>query len=210
MLRKMMMRAGALAALVALFAAPGIAQAHETRPVGTYEFVVGWNVEPAYQGQKNGVDLRVRIPAEGDAEPTPVEGVEETLEVEVTHLASGQTVTMALSTIFGTPGRYIAHMIPTVSGQYEFRFFGTVEGTQIDETFTSGERFDNINPTDEIQFPEKVAEVREVQGVASEALEAADDADSAASSAQTLSYVAIGLAVLAGAGAVGAFVMNRR
>jgi hypothetical protein len=164
-------------------------------------------VEPAYEAEKNGVSLRVRLPGNP---PTPVEGVEKTLQVEVTHLASEQVVTLPLVTVFGSPGLYIAHMLPTAPGQYEFRFFGTIEGTQIDETFTSGDRFDNIESTEEIQFPVKVAQVREVQGVASDAQQAADDAESAASSAQTLAYVAIGLAVVAGAGAVVAFVVNRK
>jgi hypothetical protein len=197
-----------IAAMVALLALPLAAEAHETRPVGKYEFVVGWSTEPPYEGENNGVDLRVRIP--GTPDPTPVEGVEKTLQVEVTHIASGAKVTLPIETVFGTPGRYIAHIVPTLPGQYSFRFFGTVEGNQIDETFTSGEKFDNINPISDIQFPEKVAQVREVQGVASDAMQAADDADSSASSARTVAFVAIGLAVLSGIGTAATFAMSRR
>ncbi len=205
--RNSWVRAGLVAALMALLTLPTVAQAHETRPVGRYEFVVGWSVEPSYEGQMNGVSLRVRIPG---TPPTPVEGVEEDMQVEVTHVATEQTVTMPMDTVFNNPGLYIAHMLPTAPGQYIFRFFGTIEGTAINETFTSGERFDNINSTEEIQFPEKVAQVREVQGIASEAAQAADDADSAASSAQTLAYVGIGLAVLALLGAGASFAMKRK
>lgn len=205
--RSSWVRAGFFAALVALFTIPTVAQAHETRPVGRYEFVVGWSVEPAYEGQMNGVSLRVRTPG---TPPTPVEGVEEDMQVEVTHVATDQTVTMPMDTVFNNPGLYIAHMLPTAPGQYVFRFFGTIEGTAINETFTSGERFDNINSTEAIQFPEKVAQVREVQGIASEAAEVADDADSAASSARMLAYVGIGLAILAGLGTAASFAMNRK
>jgi hypothetical protein len=205
--RTLFLRSAAIAAVVALLAMPTVAHAHETRRVGPYEFVVGWAVEPAYEGIKSGVDLRVRLP--GDP-PAPVEGVEETLQVEVTHVASGEEVTLPVETVFGTPGRYIAHLVPTVPGQYTFRFFGTVQGVQVNETFASGESFDNINSIGEIQFPEKVAQVREVQGAASEALEAADDADSAASSARTLAIVAIGLAVLSGIGTGAAVAMLRK
>jgi len=197
----------AIAAMVALLATPIAALAHETRTVGQYEFVVGWSVEPAYEGQMNGVSLRVRTP--GDP-PTPVEGVEESLQVEVTHIASGETVTMPMDTVFGSPGLYIAHLMPTVPGQYSFRFFGTIEGNDINETFTSGEKFDSIQPTDEIQFPEKVAQVREVQGVASDARDAAEDADSAASSARTIAFVAVGLAVLSGLATGALFAMRQR
>jgi len=192
---------------VSLVTLSGAAEAHETRAVGKYSFVVGWNVEPAYEGIKNGVDLRVQLPG---TTPAPVEGVEKTLKVEVTNVAGGQKVTLPLETVFGSPGRYIAHLVPTVAGQYSFRFFGTIEGNQINETFTSGEKFNNIQTIGEIQFPEKVAQVREVQGVASDAQQAADDADSAASSARTLAMVAIGLAVLSGAGTAAALLMRRR
>ncbi|MCC6770448.1 MAG: hypothetical protein IT360_04480 [Gemmatimonadaceae bacterium] len=207
MARTRVFRAVLVAATLALVALPGAAEAHETRSVGKYSFVVGWNVEPAYEGIKNGVDLRVQLP--GTA-PIPVEGVEKTLKVEVTNIAGGQQVTVPLETVFGSPGRYIAHLVPTVPGQYSFRFFGTIEGNQINETFTSGEKFNNIQTINEIQFPEKVAQVREVQGVASDAQQAADDADSTASSARTLAIVAIALAVLSGAGTAAALVTRRR
>lgn len=178
--RKLFVRSAIAAIAMTLLAVPTAVMAHETRPVGRYEFVVGWSVEPSYEGQMNGVSLRVRVPG---TPPTPVEGVEEDMQAEVTHVASGQTVTKPMETVFNNPGLYIAHVLPTAPGQYVFRFFGTIEGTAINETFTSGDRFDNINSTEDIQFPEKVAQVREVQGIASEAAAVADDADSAASSA---------------------------
>jgi hypothetical protein len=196
----------ALIAMSVLLAAPAVAQAHERRTVGTYEFVVGWSVEPSYEGEMNGVSLRVQTPG---TPATPVEGVEKSVQVEVTHVASKQRVTMPLETVFNSPGLYIAHLLPTEPGQYVFRFFGTINGAQINETFTSGDKFDNINPVGDIQFPVKVAQVREVQGVASDALATADDSDSTASSARTIAFVAIALAVLSGI-ASGAVVATRR
>jgi hypothetical protein len=204
-------RAAVVAVVVAVVAIPTAALAHETRAVGgKFEMVVGWSGEPAYQGQLNGVDLRVRLPAVAPATPVPVEGVEKTLQVEVKHIASGKSVTLPIETVFGTPGRYIAHLLPTVDGQYSFRYFGTINGTAVNETFTSGEKFASIESTDEIQFPEKVAQVREVQVVASQAMDSADSADSSASSAKTIAYIAIGLAVLAGVGAGASFAMGRK
>lgn len=113
-----------------------------------------------------------------------------------------------METVFNNPGLYIAHMLPIAPGQYVFRFFGTIEVTTINETFTSGDRFGNINSTEDIQFPEKVAQVREVQGIANEAAEVADDADSAASSAQTLADAGIGLAVIVILGAGASFAIK--
>ncbi len=49
---------------------PAFVSAHGGREVGEYELTVGFFVEPAYEGEKNGVDLRV---VTGDEEP--VEGV---------------------------------------------------------------------------------------------------------------------------------------
>ena len=45
--------------LTALVLTLGAALAHEGRPVGDYHFVVGWLVEPAYEGSDNAVSIRV-------------------------------------------------------------------------------------------------------------------------------------------------------
>lgn len=158
------------------------ALAHERRMVGPYEFVVGFIGEPAFEGQKNGVDLRVRIPgaAEGDA-PTPIEGVEQGLQVEVTHVTSGVSQVMALRSIFNDPGHYTNDWIPTAPGAYRFRFFGTVEDLEVDETFESGaDTFGSIQPADGLYFPEAQPQLREVEGAARGAQSAAEEAAAAA------------------------------
>jgi hypothetical protein len=39
-------------------------------------------------------------------------------------------------------------------GDYTFRIFGTIEGTEIDETFSAADgQFSSINPIEDIQFP---------------------------------------------------------
>jgi hypothetical protein len=60
------------------------ASGHERREVGPYRFVVGFLVEPAFEGLKNGVDLRV-FEAATEA---PLEGLQDTLQVEITHVPS--------------------------------------------------------------------------------------------------------------------------
>ena len=101
----------------------------------------------------------------GHGELVPVEGLEQTLQVEVTHLGSGATKSMRLNAVFGEPGRYRADLIPTASGDYRFRFFGTVEGHQVDETFESGPNtFSRVSPAGDLQFPERRATVREIEG----------------------------------------------
>ncbi|MSQ36585.1 MAG: hypothetical protein EXR63_05550 [Dehalococcoidia bacterium] len=174
---------------------PAVASAHERRTVGKYELVVGFFVEPVYVGQMNGVSLRVQLPG---APATPVEGLEKTLQVEITHMGSGTRKTVPLRTVFREPGHYTADLLPTVTGQYRFRFFGTIEGTTVNEQFTSGANFDSVEGAGEIEFPERVAQVREVQGLASAARDQADDADSAASTARLLAIAALAVAVLSG------------
>lgn len=151
--------------------------------------------------------------AEAAAEPVPVEGLEETLEVEVTHVETGVSRTFDLRAVFGQPGQYTADLIPTASGQYRFRFLGTIGGDAIDETFESGPgTFNDVEGASELQFPIAAAQPRELEaGVRGATADAADAADDAAS-ARTLAIagvVAGVLGLIAGAGAL-ATGMRRR
>ena len=117
----------------------------------------------------------------------PVEGLEGSLQVEVTHVASGTSRVFDLEAAWGDPGHYIAGMIPTASGVYEFRIFGAIEETPIDETFVSlggGGDFDDIQPSGDLQFPEQLPELREVVGAAQGARDIAQQAQDAALAAQ--------------------------
>lgn len=130
----------------------------------------------------------------------PVEGLEGSIQVEVTHSTSGASKTLALIAVFGEPGHYVAHLIPTASGVYEFRVFGTIEGTAIDETFASkgaGGGFDDIRSSAGLQFPEELPELREIESGVRGALTTAQQAQDAALAAQqddssnTLTVVAL-------------------
>jgi hypothetical protein len=122
----------ALLALGVLLSSSAVASAHERRQVASYTFVVGWVTEPAYVNLPNAVDLRVSRTADG----SPVTGLEQTLKVEVTH--GSKKTEVALRPRFNTPGAYDGRMVPSAVGDYSFRFFGTIEGLQVNETFTSG------------------------------------------------------------------------
>jgi hypothetical protein len=208
-----------LAAAVLLLLNTTAALAHERRMVGPYEFVVGFIIEPAFEGQKNGVDLRVSIPTDtqGDA-PTLVEGVEATLQVEVTHIASGVSQVMPLRTIFNDPGHYTNDWIPNAAGPYRFRFFGRVEDLEVDETFESSEStFGSIQPADALYFPEPQPQVRELEGVIRGAQETAEEAASTAAQTEermatltTLAIAGVVLGLIGTVTGVGAAVMARR
>jgi hypothetical protein len=193
--------------------AANAALAHEQRVIGPYTLVVGFAVEPAFEGQKNGVDLRV---SEGEGEASvPVEGLQETLQVEVTHVESGISQVMPLRAVFGSPGRYTNDWIPSMPGAYRFRFFGAIGDLTVDETFESGpDTFGSVEPAAELYFPEAVPAARELAGAARGAQEAADEAlslaMSGASQIRTLQILAIAAIVLALAAVVASLAGLRR
>jgi len=201
-----------MAALVAFLISSSAVHAHERRAVGPYEFVVGFIVEPAFEGQKNGVGLRVQIPAAAEGEePTPVEGLAETLQVEVTHVPTGIATVMALRTIFNDPGHYTADLLPTAPGIYRFRVFGTVEDLDVDETFESGENtFGSVESAEAIQFPEPVPQVREVEGAVRGAQDSAAQALAAAAAARSLAIAGIAAGIVGIIVGAAAIVVSRR
>ena len=185
----------------------GTATAHEHRTVHGYTFVVGFIQEPAFEGLLNAASVRITkmSEAEGHAHGAhdeseddendemsmsmpghehggvPVEGLEATLAVEVTHAPSGTKRQMPLQPVRDDAGHYTAYFIPNATGQYIFRFIGSIEGNQIDETFESGPgRFADIQPADAIQFPESAASTRELESAVRGALESAQQAQDTA------------------------------
>ena len=202
---------------------------HEDREEGEYIFKVGFLDEPAYEGQRNAVSLRVakmkdeeQGEGHGDAAKkdmaeesdhahdgpatVPVEGLEATLQVEVTHVPSGASKVMNLRPAWNDLGHYLADLIPTSPGHYRFRFFGTIEGNEFDSTYDSragGGSFDDIQVASAIHFPETVASGREMesavrgaQAEAQQARDAATSAEDAVSSASMLGIVGIVLGAI--------------
>ena len=86
--------------------------------------------------------------------------------VEVTHVATEASKVLSLYPTRGVPGRYTAVLIPTTLGVYQFSVRGTVEGTQIDESFLSkggGGGFNDIRSAADLQFPETLPQIRELE-----------------------------------------------
>lgn len=126
------------------------ALAHEKRTVGDVSVVVGWLQEPAFAGFQNAVQLAAE---DGSGEPV------ESGDLEVVVLFGGpdageRTEAMPLSPAFGVPGEYHAPIIPTRPGTYTFRITGTLGGSGLDETFTSGpDTFNEVRETAGAEFP---------------------------------------------------------
>ena len=102
----------------------------------------------------------------GHHQEVPVEGLEETLNVEIVHLASGLSKEMRLRTVSHSPGQYTADLIPTSTGVYEIRVYGTIEETLINESFISkggGGGFSDVESSEVIQFPSSVIQIREIE-----------------------------------------------
>ncbi len=158
-------------ATAGLMASIGLASAHEGREVGEYEIVVGFLNEPAIVEEPNGLDLRVSKGHHGE-EAQPVEGLADTLQAEVIY--GDQTMPLELQPAFGEPGAYRAEFIPTAEGAYTFRIFGTIEGTPIDERFTSGpETFSEVQSRADLSFPKRVPPASEIEGMAARASDTA-------------------------------------
>jgi len=145
-------------------------RAHEHREVanGQYAITIGFITEPAFVNEQNGLYLRVdnlsaaaaaTAPAEeGEhADGTGVIGLQETLQAEV--IFGDQRMPLALTP--GTePGVYESVFFPTAVGDYTYHLAGTIEGTAIDEAFTSSpEGFDSVQGIEEYQFPKPSAGV---------------------------------------------------
>lgn len=212
-MRSLLKKVGPLVALIILLALThSTASAHERRQVGDYEFVVGFSVEPAIEGEKNGAQLRVRIPAtEEGGTPIGVEGLEETLQVEITHVPSGTSAVRDLRAVFNDPGHYTADMILTAPGQYRFRFFGEIDGMAVDEVFESGpDTFSDVHASEELQFPDTLPQMREIESAIRGSEEAVQAANDAAASARTMSIVALVVGALGLLVGIGGIVIGRR
>jgi len=195
---------------VAVFPVP--ADAHETKEVGGYSFVVGWGIEPAYVGQLNSIQLIVTHKADGD----PVNDPGARLSVIVTY--GKEEIEMDLVPTFsgdlgtGTPGEYRALLIPTAPGDYTFHVTGTIGGAKVNEKVTSSPKtFSPVEEASAAQFPAKVPGVEQVaQRLDAELPRLATDSEvsSAVSSARTLGY--IGIAVGAAGIVLAAFALLRK
>ncbi len=198
-------------ALLAVSLAAGLgmagspAFAHEGREVGEYRLVVGWLEEPTYEGYMNAMLVRVtRLPS-GSPE-APVEGLQGSLLLEVTHVSSESSRVLNVRALPDEPGHYVADFIPTAAGVYQVRVFGAIEGTIVDETFISeggGGDFDDVLSSAALQFPVELPETRELESAVRGAMQTAQQAQDAALMAEDASgtdLLVIVALVLAGVG----------
>jgi hypothetical protein len=158
--------------LVSIIALPLVTSAHESRvyEIGEkgYQLVVGSLNEPIAVDDKTGVYIKVttaELEHEGamkeeadhhEAVVPAVEGLDKGLKVEIS--AGGKKKTMDLTPIHGEAGAYRAMFTPTIETTYAYRFFGEINKTPVDLTFT-------CNPAGHPASPEDKTEVEVSAGV---------------------------------------------
>jgi hypothetical protein len=156
-----------MAACLALIAAPVLA--HEERTVAGYDMEVGFINEPVFVGDKSGLEFSVM------KDNQPVTGLEQTLTAQVIY--AGETRDLPLDARDDSPGWYQSVFIPTAAGPYTFHISGTIQGTTIDESFTSSPTgFDEVQEAGAGQWPNELPTVSELAATASKGADAANTA----------------------------------
>ena len=150
---------------------------------------MGFNQEPALQGNLNGLYLSVT----NSKTNKPVTGLGSTLKAEIQFGTAKRT--LALEPQEGQDGVYIAWVVPTDVGPYTWRVFGTIEGNAVDVSATSGpDSFDEVQPQSALSFPGTASAAGTAAAsvdVSKQLIAVRDQADSAASAASTARWIAL-------------------
>jgi hypothetical protein len=176
----------AVLVLIATVVVPGTALAHERRTIanGKYDVVVGWDVEPTYADLKNAASIRIMQAGS----TVPVTGADKTLKLAIRQGAN--TKDFPLRAAFGQDGYYLADIVPTRAGDYQWIFTGSIGGDQVNDTFdTADGKFDGVKEPTALQFPLALSDP-------AQSTAAVQSAQSDAQSARTLAYVGIAVGVL--------------
>jgi hypothetical protein len=224
--------AGFAGAALALSAVAAVS-AHQIFSAGSYRVAIGWLFEPAggtatYVGAQNAVQVFVDMPTASDPIGTAVGDLNGDCthpDIQVTVKVGGTTSSpycpasvYDADTNRGRQDEYDAPLTPTVVGTYTFHIFGTIHGTPVDQTITSGPKtFDSVGDAASVEFPVAVPElgavatkVNQVDQRNTQALNNAQSASNTASTATILAVVALAAAVLLGGANLVVGLRNRR
>ena len=141
-----------------------VAMAHVVKEAGPYTLEIGWQHEPTYIGEANGVQVIIH---DANDEPITDLGTDDLKVVVSTGDQQSGELTFEpgfdLAEGEGPLGEYNAPIMPTTPGDYTFHLTGAIHGEAVDITVTSSdETFDTVRGTTEIQFPVKVPTLNEV------------------------------------------------
>jgi len=141
-----------------------VAAGHVVKEAGPYSLEIGWEHEPTYVGEANGVQVIIH-----DADDNPITDLATDDLKVVVSTGDQQSGELTFEPAFdleegeGPMGQYNAPIMPTAPGDYTFHLTGAIHGEPVDITVTSSdETFDTVRGTAEIQFPVKVPTLNEV------------------------------------------------
>jgi hypothetical protein len=203
--------------------APDEVAADEARRVagGRIELTVGFVVEPAFEGEPNGLSVQIVETEPGTAQagsppaapasaqatdaataaatPTPLPGAELTAVISY----GDRSLPLPLQAT-DQPGHFRAPFVPTQPGDYVIRIFGPLAGVEIDEEFrTDPEGIPPVIGVAALQIP---AGIPVGQGL----LDALAERETEAERARTLGVVGVALGVIGLLAGGLAIVLSRR
>jgi len=151
-------------ALVMLLIGPPAVAAHTVQRAGSYTLEIGWQHEPTYVGESNGVQI---IVSRGPNKPITDLKADDLSVVVTTGGTDSDALTFEpgfdLEEGDGTPGEYNAAIMPTAPGDYSFHVTGSIHGQKVDIKVSSGDTtFDTVKGTSDIEFPVKLPTLTEL------------------------------------------------
>lgn len=142
--RKKLWMAGLISFVLLIFNSQ-LVLAHETITVGDYEIEVGWLNEPPIVGEKNAIVVNVSDTSGGGEQP-----VEDVSSLTVIVSYGGQSKILTLQPLGeDTPGQFVAPILPTVPGEYEVIFGGSLGDTAVD----AKAHVEEVQPPETLAFP---------------------------------------------------------
>jgi hypothetical protein len=206
---------GALAATCAVLLSllvASVATAHVIKQAGPYTLEIGWQHEPTYVGEANGVQVIIH-----DADDQPITDLATDDLKVVVSTGDQQTGELTFEPGFdleeadGQFGKYNAPIMPTAPGDYTFHLTGAIHGEAVDITVTSSdETFDTVRGTSDIQFPVTLPAVSDLVTRMDRLDARLTSAEGAQSTADRALLVGGGLGLLGVLVGAGALVIARR
>jgi hypothetical protein len=163
LLHRLRLAGSLMAAGLLMLLSAGSVSAHVVEHAGPYTLEIGWQHEPTYVGESNGVQVIVT------RDEKPVTDLKSDDLQVVVSTGGQQTGELTFEPSFdpeemeGPLGEYDAGILPTAPGDYTFHVTGSIHAQAIDVTVTSGdETFDTVTGTADIEFPRKLPTLPEV------------------------------------------------
>jgi hypothetical protein len=131
-----------------------------------YIVVIGSQNEPIYNGDKSGIDLKVKLADPEDIgnfrseNALPVEGLADSLQAQV--LVAGEVHEVELKAAYGKSGEYYATFYPQTVEAFSYRIYGKIDGVSFDQSYTcqsAGHVMGGEENTDVVVISEGVQQV---------------------------------------------------